>query len=46
MQSKESYQHRRAPSGRLTRTRRVTSIRRDVALNSQLWDLATGVLAR
>jgi hypothetical protein len=36
---------RRAPSGRLTRTRRVTSIRRDVALNSQLWDLATGVLA-
>lgn len=36
---------RRAPSGRLTRTRRVTSIRRDVALNSQLWDLATEVLA-
>ncbi len=36
---------RRAPSGRLTRTRRVTSIRKDVTLNSQLWDLATGVLA-
>jgi hypothetical protein len=36
---------RRAPSGRLTRTRRVTSIRRDVTLNSQLWDLATEVLA-
>lgn len=36
---------RRAPSGRLTRTRRVTSIRKDVALNSQLWDLAREVLA-
>lgn len=36
---------RRAPSGRLTRTRRVTSIRRDVVLNSALWDLATEVLA-
>lgn len=36
---------RRAPSGRLTRTRRVTSIRRDVALNSQLWDLATELAA-
>ena len=36
---------RRAPSGRLTRTRRVTSIRRDVALNSHLWDLASEVLA-
>ena len=36
---------RRAPSGRLTRTRRVTSIRKDVKLNSQLWDLATDVLA-
>jgi hypothetical protein len=36
---------RRGPSGRLTRTRRVTSIRKDVALNSQLWDLATEVLA-
>jgi hypothetical protein len=36
---------RRSSSGRLTRTRRVTSIRRDVALNSQLWDLATEVLA-
>lgn len=36
---------RRAPSGRLTRTRRVTSIRRDVELNSRLWDLAAEVLA-
>ncbi len=36
---------RRAPSGRLTRTRRVTSIRKDVTLNSQLWDLASEVLA-
>ena len=35
---------RRAPSGRLTRTRRVTSIRRDVVLNSRLWELATEVL--
>jgi hypothetical protein len=35
---------RRAPSGRLTRTRRVTSIRKDVRLNSRLWDLATEVL--
>ena len=36
---------RRSLSGRLSRTRRVTSIRRDVALNSQLWDLAREVLA-
>jgi hypothetical protein len=36
---------RRAPSGRLTRTRRVTSIRKDVTLNSQLWDLTREVLA-
>jgi hypothetical protein len=36
---------RRAPSGRLTRTRRVTSIRKDVTLNGRLWDLATEVLA-
>lgn len=36
---------RRAASGRLTRTRRVTSIRKDVSLNSRLWDLATEVLA-
>jgi hypothetical protein len=35
----------RSPSGRLTRTRRVTSIRKDVTLNSRLWDLATEVLA-
>jgi len=36
---------RRSLSGRLSRTRPVTSIRRDVALNSQLWDLAREVLA-
>lgn len=36
---------RRSPSGRLTRTRRVTSIRRDVALNSRLWELATDMLS-
>ncbi len=36
---------RRAPSGRLTRTRRITSIKQDVRLNSQLWDLATEALA-
>ncbi len=36
---------RRAASGRLTRTRRITSIRQDLRLNSQLWDLAAHVLA-
>lgn len=36
---------RRTPSGRLTRTRRVTSIQRDLTLNSRLWDLAMEVLA-
>ena len=36
---------RRSASGRLTRTRRITSIRQDVRLNSGLWDLARGVLA-
>lgn len=35
---------RHATSGRLTRTRRITSIREDVRLNSALWDLATGML--
>lgn len=34
-----------APAGRLTRTRQVTSIRKDVTLNGQVWDLATEVLA-
>ncbi|MGE0465318.1 MAG: DUF932 domain-containing protein [Steroidobacteraceae bacterium] len=34
-----------AASGRLTRTRRITSIREDVRLNGRLWDLATEVLA-
>ena len=36
---------RRAASGRLSRTRRITSIREEVRLNSQLWDLATEWLA-
>lgn len=36
---------RRAASGRLTRTRRITSIREDVRLNGCLWDLAAEVLA-
>ena len=36
---------RRADSGRLTRTRRITSLREDVRINSQLWDLAREVLA-
>jgi hypothetical protein len=36
---------RRAASGRLSRTRRITSIREDVRLNSRLWDLATETLA-
>jgi hypothetical protein len=35
---------RRAASGRLTRTRRITSIGEDVRLNSRLWDLATQAL--
>ena len=32
-------------SGRLTRTRRITSIREDVRLNGRLWDLAAEALA-
>jgi hypothetical protein len=36
---------RLSPSGRLTRLRPIRSIARDVKLNSQLWDLATEVLA-
>lgn len=36
---------RRAESGRLTRTRRITSLREDVRVNSQLWDLAREVVA-
>jgi hypothetical protein len=32
-------------AGRLTRTRRVMSIRKDLSLNSQLWDPAAEVLA-
>jgi hypothetical protein len=36
---------RRSPTGRLMRTRRLTSIRHGVKVNSQLWDLATEVLA-
>jgi hypothetical protein len=36
---------RRTVGGRLTRTRRITSIKADVRLNSQLWDLAADLLA-
>lgn len=36
---------RRSATGRLTRTRRIGSIREDVRLNSGLWDLAGEVLA-
>jgi hypothetical protein len=36
---------RRATSGRLARTRRITSIREDVRINSRLWDLAAKRLA-
>jgi hypothetical protein len=36
---------RRSTSGRLTRTRRITSIKEDVRLNSGVWDLAMQVLA-
>ena len=35
---------RRAVSGRLVRTRRITSIREDVRLNSGLWDLAEAMI--
>ena len=36
---------RRTETGRLSRTRRITSIREDVRLNGRLWDLAEEVLA-
>ncbi len=36
---------RRAASGRLSRTRRITSIKEDVRLNGALWDLAGETLA-
>jgi hypothetical protein len=36
---------RRTELGRLARTRRVTSLKEDVRINSQLWDLAREVLA-
>jgi Domain of unknown function (DUF932) len=36
---------RRSTNGRLVRIRRLTSIKREVQLNGQLWDLATEVLA-
>ena len=36
---------RRSTNGRLVRTRRLTSIKRDVQLNGRLWDLPTEVLA-
>ena len=35
---------RRSPNGRLTRTRRITSISKDVHMNGQLWDLAAHAL--
>jgi hypothetical protein len=35
---------RRSPTGRLVRSRRITSIREDVRLNSGLWDLAEAML--
>ena len=36
---------RRSPTGRLVRSRRITSIREDVRLNSWLLDLAESMLA-
>jgi hypothetical protein len=36
---------RRSASGRLTRTRRISSIREDVRINGRLWDLASETLA-
>jgi hypothetical protein len=36
---------RRSATGRLTRTRRITSIREDVRINGALWDAATELLA-
>jgi hypothetical protein len=36
---------RRAASGRLSRTRRITSIREEIRLNAGLWDLASEMLA-
>jgi hypothetical protein len=36
---------RRSSSGRLVRTRRITSIKQDVRINSALWDAAAELLA-
>src|SRR6185437_4121549 len=36
---------RRSVSGRMVRTRRISSIKEDVRINSGLWDLAAEVLA-
>jgi hypothetical protein len=36
---------RRSVSGRLTRTRRISSIKEDVRVNGRLWDLGAEVLA-
>jgi hypothetical protein len=36
---------RRSATGRLVRTRRISSIKEDVRINSGLWDLAAAVLA-
>lgn len=35
---------RRSATGRMTRTRRITSIREDIRINSALWDLATAMV--
>mgnify|MGYP003383587437 CR=1 FL=1 len=37
--------NRRSATGRLTRTRCISSIREDVRINSGLWDMASGLLA-
>jgi hypothetical protein len=37
--------HRRSATGRLTRTRRISSIRENLRLNGALWDLAVNTLA-
>jgi len=36
---------RRSTNGRLVRTRRITSIKEDVRINSALWDVAAEILA-
>ena len=36
---------RRSPTNRLTRTRRITGIRKDLGLNSALWERAMARVA-